>query len=203
MMDVLVGDSPHRTVFWIGAPTLETKTLDDGVVALDRVIKEEAAKRAPSVVFVDGYKLFSGPGGGYTNDLTDETGHEFRARISDGVHFTADGAQYLAKALFKLIDARWHVQQHADRAHPIEWKLAEGSGEAVPGIGGSPTPRVTKRWRSTPTTRHYYQRYSTTTPMTSPPTTFVMIEPAPPTTSAPQPPVTKPVASPTSVAPSA
>ena len=48
-----------------------------------------------------------------------------------------------------------------------------------------------------------YQRYSTTTPMTSPPTTFVMIEPAPPTTSAPQPPVTKPVASPTSVAPSA
>jgi hypothetical protein len=204
MMDTLVGAAPHRTVFWIGAPTLETKSLDDGVVALDRVMKEEAAKRAPSVVFVDGYKLFAGPDGGYTNYLTDETGHEFRARISDGVHFTIDGAQYLATALFKLIDAHWHIQQQADGAHPIEWKLAEGSGEAVPGIGSNPTPRGRRKWSSTPTTYRYRHYSSTTTPMASPPTTVVMIEPPPaPPTSAPPPPVSQPIGSPTTVAPSA
>jgi hypothetical protein len=204
MMDTFVGASPHRTVFWIGAPTLENKTLDDGVVALDRVMKEEAAKRAPSVVFVDGYKLFSAADGGYTSYLTDENGHQFRARIGDGVHFTIDGAQYLAKALFQLIDTRWHVRQQADRAHPIAWTLAEGSGEAVPGISTNATSHTRKKWTPTPTTYRYRHYSSTTTPMSTPPTSIVIEPPtAPPTTSAPPPPVTQPVGPTTTVAASA
>ena len=48
------------------------------------------------------------------------------ARISDGVHFTASGADYLARAVFSLVDARWKSTKQADVAHPIGWNLADG-----------------------------------------------------------------------------
>ena len=35
-------------------------------------------------------------------------------RISDGVHFTVDGAQYLADAVWKLLNKRWHITAQAD-----------------------------------------------------------------------------------------
>ena len=43
-------------------------------------------------------------------------------RISDGVHFTVDGAQYLGDIVWKLLDKRWHITQAgrsvaADRLH--------------------------------------------------------------------------------------
>ena len=58
MMDLFVGSS-HRTVFWLGPPTLGTRSMDRGAVAIGQVMREEAAKRAPDVVYIDTYKLFS------------------------------------------------------------------------------------------------------------------------------------------------
>ena len=49
----------HRTVFWLGPPTLGDQSLDDGAKAIGEVMREEAAKRAPDVMYVDTYKLFS------------------------------------------------------------------------------------------------------------------------------------------------
>ena len=141
MMDLFVGPT-HRTVFWLGPPTLGTNDLDRGAQAIGQIMREEAAKRAPDVVYLDTYKLFSVPSGSYSRTIVDERGNEIVARISDGTHFTENGAQYLARAVFRLLDARWNISKQADLLHPIGWTLAPGSGESVPGLSGTPHSHV-------------------------------------------------------------
>jgi uncharacterized protein len=142
MMSLLVGPN-HRTVFWLGPPTLGTDStqMNSGAKALGVLMQQEAAKYAPDVVYLDTYKLFANKNGDYSRSIVDETGKTIVARISDGVHFTEDGAQYLARAVFALIDARWQLTKQADLADPIGWTLASGSGESVPGFASAPRSR--------------------------------------------------------------
>jgi hypothetical protein len=140
MMDLFVGPK-HRTVFWLGPPTLGTQDLDRGAKAIGQLMREEAAKRAPDVVYLDTYKLFSTRDGNYSRTILDEHGNEIVARIGDGTHFTEDGAQYLARAVFTALDARWRISKQADLLHPIGWTLAPGSGESVPGFSSTPRSR--------------------------------------------------------------
>jgi hypothetical protein len=150
-MDLFVG-ATHRTVFWLGPPTLGTKALDRGAKAMGDIMRQEAAKRAPDVVYLDTYKLFSTPDGTYSRTIVDERGNEIVARISDGTHFTESGAQYLARAVFKLLDARWDISKQADLLHPIGWTLAPGSGESVPGFSSRPRSRYRSGNNSSGTT---------------------------------------------------
>lgn len=140
LMKTFVG-SNHRTVYWLGPPTLGTETMDDGAIALSDVMRQEAAKFAPDVVFVDTYQLFSVESGEYSRVILDEDGEEFTARIADGVHLSADGAEYLARTLFGLLDARWRLTAQADTEQPIGWSFADGSGENVPGYNSPPRSR--------------------------------------------------------------
>ncbi len=146
MMDTFVGPS-HRTVFWLGAPTLGTNQ-NDAAAEVDRVMKDEASKRAPDVVYIDTYRLFEGSDGSYSRSITDETGKEIVARITDGVHFTEDGAAYLARAVFKFIDARWHLHEQADPAEPIGWTFVAGSVDAIPGYTTTPRSRYRSSYHS-------------------------------------------------------
>jgi hypothetical protein len=134
-------------------------------------------------VYVDAYQLLSGPNGGYSVRLTDENGEEFRARISDGVHLTSDGADFLARALFRLLDAHWHITEQAVPDSPIEWSIAEGSGEAVPGGRAPRVSNVRPRRSTTPST----QSVASTTPITEQPVPTTVVT-SPPTTTAPPPP---------------
>jgi hypothetical protein len=108
---------------------------------MGEVMREEAAKRPDDVVYVDTYKLFASSDGGWSRTIQDEKGDTITARISDGVHFTESGARYLARAVFSLLDARWHLTQQADLLHPIGWNFAPGSVDAVPGYRSKPTSR--------------------------------------------------------------
>ena len=99
-------------------------------------MREEAAKLAPDVVYVDTYQLFSDPTAATRATLPDANGNEIvQMRISDGMHFTVDGAQYLADAVCKLLDKRWHITKQADPSHPIDYTIAPGSNDYVPGVG--------------------------------------------------------------------
>jgi hypothetical protein len=189
-MDTFVGGDKHRTVYWLGAPTLGTDSMDRGAFDLGQVMKAEAAKRTPDVVYVDTYKLFSVESGEYSRYILDEHGDEITARIGDGVHFSEDGAAYLARAVFSLLDTRFELQAHAG-GEPIGWSLADGSGETVPGY----TQRPRSRYRDsssdyTPVTDEPDTPSVTEPPVTSPPAT------SPPETSPPQtsPPATSPPA---------
>jgi hypothetical protein len=151
MMDILVGAN-HRTVFWLGPPTLGDRSMDAGAKDMGEVMRQEAAKRAPDVAYLDTYKLFSTSDGQYSRNILDENGNEITARIGDGVHFTEAGAQYLARAVFALIDGRWHMTKQADLKDPIGWTLAPGSGESVPGFSSRPTSRYRSHNSSSQTT---------------------------------------------------
>ena len=173
MMDLLVGPN-RRTVFWLGPPTLGDQNMDAGAKAIGPIMREEALKRAPDVVYLDTYALFSGKDGTYSRYISDENGNEITARISDGTHFSQDGAEYLARAVFSLIDARWKLTTQADLKDPIGWTSAQGSGELVPGYSQQPQSRYNGGSSS-----------GDTTPETSgvaDPTTVVTFEP---TTAAP------------------
>ena len=136
MMTTFVGGARHRTVFWLGPPTLGDDNLDRGAKLLGPVMREEAKKFAPDVVYVDTYRLFEGEDGGYSRYLTDAKGKSVQVRISDGVHFTVDGAQYLGDILFKLLDKRWDITRAGrSRREPIDYTIAHGSNDYVPGVG--------------------------------------------------------------------
>ena len=209
MMATFVGGPRKRTVFWLSPPTLGDPALDRGAKALGPVMREEAKKFSPDVVFVDTYSLFSGPNGGYARSLPDGKGHDVQMRISDGVHFTVDGAQYLANAVWKLLNSRWDIARQADASQPIDYTIAPGSNDYVPGLGhyrppvtthspSSTTPRssVTGTTRvGGPTTTPVSTR--TTTPGSGPPTstpgtTPVTTPPTPPPVTAPKPKPTTP-----------
>jgi hypothetical protein len=185
MMDLFVGNTnAPRTVFWLGAPTLGEQNMDTAAQQIDQVVQAEALKRGTDVVFLDTYRLFSGPDGGYSRDIVDEHGKTIEARISDGVHFTPDGAAYLARAVFALLDARWHIKQHADPAQPLGWNFASGDEETVPGYSYVPHSRY--RWNQTPTTYESVQTPPST--VASPPTSSTPIttpQTSPPATSPP------------------
>ena len=135
MMTTFVGGARKRTVFWLGPPTLGADNLDRGAKLLGPVMREEAKKFAPNVVYVDTYRLFEGENGGYSRYLTDAKGKSVQVRISDGVHFTVDGAQYLGDILFKLLDKRWDITKQAQPSEPIDYTIAHGSNDYVPGVG--------------------------------------------------------------------
>ena len=92
MMETFVGGTRHRTVFWLGPPTLGDHDLNKGGYRLGRVMRQEAAKFAPDVVYVDTYHLFSDESGDYSRSLPNGHGEIQEMRISDGVHFSVDGA---------------------------------------------------------------------------------------------------------------
>lgn len=200
MMDLFVGPD-HRTVFWLGPPTLGDDNMNSGAKEIGEVMRQEAAKREPDVVYLDTYKLFSGPEGGYSRHILDENGKEITARISDGTHFTPDGAAYLARAVFTLIDARWKLLKQADPSQPIPWTSAPGSGESVPGYSYQPTSRYNSGGGSsdntaapvdettfvpdtTPTTLIAPTTVVLTVPTTAPTNTTPKTTAAPPTTAA-------------------
>ena len=135
MMLTFVGGDRHRTVYWLGPPTLRDNSLDKGAQALGPVMKDEAKKFGGDVVYVDTYRLFSDSQGSYSSDLRDAHGDVVQMRISDGVHFTVDGAQYLANAVWKPLAKRWRIGAQAHPSTPIQYTIAKGSNDYVPGVG--------------------------------------------------------------------
>jgi len=198
MMATFVGGKRHRTVFWLGPPTLGDSTLDRGAEKLGPVMAQEARKFAPYVVYIDTYKLFEGSDGGYSRSLPDATGEVVQMRISDGVHFTVDGAQYLGENVWKLLDKRWDITKQAVPSEPIEYTIAEGSNYYVPGVGHyhpSVNDGSSSGGSSSDTTPTSEPGATTpaTTPATATPTT-VKSTPSttPPTTKSTTPPTTPP-----------
>ena len=181
MMKTLEG--PGRTVYWLGAPTLKDEKMDAAVVEVNAVA-QDVAKRHPKVHYVDTYKLFSDTDGTFAYDLPDENGNVVTMRGGDGVHFTIDGGDYLARQVYKLVDAQCGVtEQKVDGATKPTIET-EGSTQVAPGatsgssnsgsssgnssgLGTRAAPSRPPRPRPRPSTSPPVD----TTPVTDPPTT--------------------------------
>jgi hypothetical protein len=174
MMDLLIGGPLQRTVFWIGSPTLGTQ-YNHGASEVDRVMREEAAKRK-TVVYFDVFSLFA-VNGEYSSSLTDATGQRVLMRSGDGVHFTINGAQYLADHVFTLLNSRWNLAgQTVVPATPIPYTIEPSNGT----VGGVhiTNPSNGNNGSSSGSA-------TTTTPVTAAPTTTAPHTTTPPTSSPP------------------
>jgi hypothetical protein len=161
MMQTLIGTG--RTVYWIGSPTLKDEKMDAAVVEVN-AIAQEVAKRHSEVQYVDAYKLFSGTDGKFAADLPDGSGNVVTMRAGDGVHLTMDGADYLARAVYKLVDAQCAVTAQKVPGVTKATIESEGSTQVAPSASSGSSGGAV----------------STTPPATAPPTTT-----SPPTTTTP------------------
>jgi hypothetical protein len=183
MMRELVGKN-HRTVYWVGPPVARAQSLEVGVQAVDRIARETAAK-VKGVVYVDAHALFADENGDYQQSFADEFGQRHVMRAGDGVHFSVDGADYISRAIFKLIDNDWDVTAQADPTHPQPVKETKGSTQ-VPGTHRSVSGE--NSGRTTTTTRSSSSITSTTTEPSTTTTTTPTVSSSTSSTTVPTPP---------------
>ena len=137
---------PDRTLVWFGPPILKDPDQDAGSRAVAAVIAD-VVNRNPNAVFVDGRTLLDAADGSYTGSVEVE-GRKVQVRTGDGVHFTPDGADFVGRALFAVLDAqcRLKAQSVADGRQVV---VETPGSNAYPGsTGGSsatttPTPPTT------------------------------------------------------------
>ena len=93
-----------RYVVWIGQPNMADPGLAEAVLELNRIFEAEAAKRS-WVRYVDTWAATSDAGGSYAPSLPDEDGIAQVVRADDGLHFTPEGGERLARVvLAELLD---------------------------------------------------------------------------------------------------
>ncbi len=165
MMKTLVGAG--RTVYWLGSPPLKDQNMDEAVVQVNAVA-QDVAKRHPQVHYVDTYKIFSDTDGTFAYDLPDENGTLTTMRAGDGVHFTMDGADYLARQVYKLVDAQCAVTEQKVDGVTKPTIESEGSTQVAPGSTGSNNSSGSGNSNSGSSGGGTIQ---TTPPATAPPTT--------------------------------
>ncbi|HEX5586102.1 MAG TPA: GDSL-type esterase/lipase family protein, partial [Acidimicrobiia bacterium] len=177
--------SDTRTVIWVASPPFaddrnaQIKQLDD--------LMRDVMARHQNAAFVDTYTLFSDADGKYQGSLPpldDPNGQAVVVRAGDGVHFTPQGADRLAKTVFPLIDAQCKVTKQAVPGVVKGTIQTEGSTQVVGGTNRGGTVQTSPPATSPP------QPQVTSPPATSPPPveTTPTTVPAPtttPTTAAP------------------
>ena len=92
---------PDRTVIWVGPPPFKNEQNNAAIQEISQVSQSVIAKH-PNAVFVDDYSLFLDANGKFTDRLPDANGNVILVRSGDGVHFTTDGGDYLARAVYKV-----------------------------------------------------------------------------------------------------
>ncbi|HEY3671780.1 MAG TPA: DUF459 domain-containing protein [Acidimicrobiia bacterium] len=178
MMKTLIGSG--RTVYWLGGPTIKDEKTDAGVVEVNAVA-QEVAKRHPKVHYVDTYKLFSDTDGTFAYDLPIEDGSTVTVRSGDGIHFTMDGADYLARQVYKLVDAQCGLTQQKVDGATKQTIETEGSTQVAPNASSSNNSNSSGSSGNSGGTIQTTPP-ATSPPATSPPDTTPITEPPPATT---------------------
>lgn len=112
MMKLLVGPD-QRTVYWVSPPIMRTEKMTTAVREIGD-LQRSVARQFPTVTFIDAYTLFDDADGNYTATAKDpNTGRTITLRAGDGVHFSPDGADLLASAVYQQLDTDWCVTKQA------------------------------------------------------------------------------------------
>src|SRR5450759_3028794 len=85
-----------RRVYWVGMPMMGEAWRNSRMKLIDKIIQNAAAQH-PGAEYVDAWGLFVDSNQDYVADW----------RLADGVHFTVEGQQRLAKAVLKDIEKDW------------------------------------------------------------------------------------------------
>ena len=94
-------------IYWVGLPIMRSTTFSHTVAIMNEVYRQEAAKRSWAR-FIPSWNLFA-KNGHYTAYLKDDSGELQLMRGEDGIHFTRAGGDRLARRVFAIIAADWHI----------------------------------------------------------------------------------------------
>ncbi len=106
-MDLLAGQA--RRVYWVEVPIMADGEYDARVQRINAVQRREAIQRR-QVSYVEAYSLFQDEAGEFARELPDESGNLVVVRQADGIHFTRDGADRLARHVLTIIEADWGLE---------------------------------------------------------------------------------------------
>ena len=155
--------APDRTVIWVGPPPFKNEHDNVAIQQISELSRAVIAMH-PDAIFVDDYSMFLDANGKYTDRLPDADGNLVSVRSGDGVHFTADGGNQLARAVFGVIDVQCKVTEQAVAGVIKPTIQTEGSTLVAPGSNNSPGGTVA----TTPPAR---SPSKTSPPATAPPNT--------------------------------
>jgi hypothetical protein len=85
-----------RRVYWVGMPMMKQSWRNSRMKLINGIIQTAAAQH-PGAKYVDAWALFVDANGDYAAGL----------RLADGVHFTVEGQQRLAKAVLRDVENDW------------------------------------------------------------------------------------------------
>ena len=175
----------HRTVIWIGSPSFKDDRTSQ-IKQLDDLMSDVIAKHT-NVVYVDAFALFNDADGKYASSLPpvdDPDGDPVLLRAGDGVHFTPQGGERLARAVFPIIDTQCKVTKQAvpgvvkaviqtEGSTQVVASGRDGSVQTSPPAAASPTTTTTTSApvATTPSTTTAPSTTTTVAPTTTPPTT--------------------------------
>ena len=161
MMRLLVGPQ-QRTVFWISPPIVRDTKMAAALLQIGEV-QRTVARRFPSVVWIDAYSLFDDGEGEYASRIVDEQGKTITVRAGDGVHFSPEGGDYLARAVYAEIDRIWHLDEQADPTQPQ--RVVETKGSSY--VEGTRRSTTSTSWSGSSTTSTTSGSGSTSTSSTT------------------------------------
>ncbi|HSL24965.1 MAG TPA: DUF459 domain-containing protein [Acidimicrobiia bacterium] len=101
-------DADRRDVYWMGMPIVRSESFRQKVEVLNQIYRSEA-EQFEHVTYVDTWRVFTGPDGGYAEYLADADGDLVDMRLNDGIHLTTAGGVRLAEVVFGLIGDNWGV----------------------------------------------------------------------------------------------
>ncbi len=134
MMDALTANS-DRILFWIGVPVLRVRS-EDRYNPINQIYREEAAKRAGRVVYIDLDTPFRGPDGGYADYV-----NGVQVRTPDGTHFSRAGGDEVAQMVIDAMNRTYDLQSWRTKVTtPPTTGAAGGTTPTTP-----TTPTTTKK----------------------------------------------------------
>jgi hypothetical protein len=89
-------DAGVRRVYWVGMPIMGEGWRNSRMKLINKVFQKQSEKR-PGAEYVDIWDLYTTSDGSFDPSL----------RLSDQVHFTAEGQDLLAKKVLKAVKADW------------------------------------------------------------------------------------------------
>ena len=89
-------DGGARRVYWVGMPIMGEGWRNSRMKLINKIFQKQAEKH-PGAEYVDIWDLYTTSDGSFDSSL----------RLSDQVHFTAEGQALLAKAVYKAVKADW------------------------------------------------------------------------------------------------
>ncbi len=88
-------------LYWVGLPPVRNEGRNEALKFITDIIRSEA--RAAGVRFIDIYRTFATPEGGYTEEGPDVRGLVTRLRSRDGIHFIRPGNTKLARVVMDVV----------------------------------------------------------------------------------------------------